>query len=292
MRSRGYGRDGDLALVCGFLSEAVAASPPHYYYHPGDFVWALFQNEDFDPRENVRLFEDDDGLLGYALLEGSDGVIMQTRPDLRGSGEIEDGMLSWATSRRNPETGIKTGSLETDTAMNALLEKLGFERNPNPSFKMLLHPLEDVPRVATPDGWSVRNVGDEEEWERCVDLHREVWSPSRVTLTAYERLRKAPGYDPSLDLVAVGPEGEFSAYAICWFDPRSCVGLFEPVGTHPEYRRMGLGKAVITEGLRRLRNLGARHALVLCAHDNEPALRLYENAGFRLVEREYVYVRS
>lgn len=289
IHSRAYGRDGDIALVSGFLSEAIAASPPHRYWHPGDFVWTLFQNEVFNPRESVRLFEDD-GLLGFAILEEPDGVVMQIRPDFRGSGEIEDGMLSWASDRLG--AGIKASSVETDAAMGAFLESRGFSRSPNPSFEMLLHSLKDVPRAGTPDERSLRPVGGEDEWERRVNLHREVWNSSRVTLAAYERLRETPGYDPNLDLVALEPGGAFAAYCICWFDPRSRVGLFEPVGTHPAHQRKGLGRAVVAEGLRRLRNLGATSALVMCVHGNEAAFRLYESAGFEVVEREYEWVAS
>jgi GNAT superfamily N-acetyltransferase len=123
-------------------------------------------------------------------------------------------------------------------------------------------------------------------------MHREVWHPSKVTLEAYRRLRAAQGYDPRLDLVAVAPDGGFGSYCICWFDPHSRTGLFEPVGTRPASRGRGLGKAVMYEGLRRLRELGARTALVLAVHDNEAARRLYESVGFKKVNAERLYGRK
>ncbi len=199
-------------------------------------------------------------------------------------------MLSWAKSRQKSGAEAKTRSLETDAETNAFFKRRGFEREPHPSLKLLRHPLTNLPRPA--DEPSARPVGGEEEWERRVNLHREVWSPSRVTLAAYEKLRETPGYDPNLDLVALEPGGAFAAYCICWYDPHSRTGLFEPVGTHPAHRRMGLGRAVVAEGLRRLRSLGATSALVTCAHGNEAALRLYEDAGFEVVDREYVNVSS
>lgn len=289
IRSRAYGQDGDLSLVLGFLSEAVAASPPHHCWHPGDFVWTLFQNEVFDARENVHLFEGDDGLLGVAIFEEPDGLVMQTRSDLRGSGGIEAAMLSWGEGRT--DATIHTLSPETDAETNSLLENRGFERKPNPSFNNMLHSLEGVSENAPPDGWLVRPVGGEDEWERRVNLHREVWNSSRVTLAAYEKLRETPGYDPNLDLVAAAPDGTFGAYCICWHDERSRTGLFEPVGTHPAHREKGLGKAIVAEGLRRLRDLGSTHAFVTCVGGKTPAFHLYESAGFEVVEREYAYMK-
>ncbi|MGI8859588.1 MAG: GNAT family N-acetyltransferase, partial [Rubrobacteraceae bacterium] len=57
----------------------------------------------------------------------------------------------------------------------------------------------------------------------------------------------------------------------------SRTGLFEPVGTHPVHRRKGFGLAVMMEGLRRLRALGAEDALVTRVGGNEAAARLYES---------------
>jgi len=56
------------------------------------------------------------------------------------------------------------------------------------------------------------------------------------------------------------------------------VGAFEPVGTAPEYQRLGLGKAVIHEGLRRLGQLGADMAFV--GSGSEEASAFYTSIGF------------
>ena len=146
-----------------------------------------------------------------------------------------------------------------------------------------------MPEAPSPTGWSVREVDGEGEWEDRVEIHREMWQSSRMSLEAYRRLREAPGYMAELDLVAVGPGGALGSYCICWLDAGSKTGLFEPVGTHPAHRGKGLGRTVMLEGLRRLRALGARSALVSALHDNEAASGLYESVGFRTVDREYLY---
>ncbi len=46
------------------------------------------------------------------------------------------------------------------------------------------------------------------------------------------------------------------------------------------------------EGLRRLRELGVRTALVTAIHDNEAARSLYESVGFETINGERLYAKN
>lgn len=296
--SRAYEGDADLLSLVRFVAEAGAVSAPQSYLHPGDVVWGMFQNTVFDPRQEIRLWERDGELVGFAVLEEPDGVLMQAHPRLRGAGVLEKEMLRWAAGQtpvvygEGAEGELWTRAPEDEPRLDALLTGLGFARDGDHALKMLRGLEGPLPDPALPDGWIVREVGGEAEWGARVEVHREVWPPSRVTMDAYRRLRLAPGYDPRLDLVAVGPDGALGAYCICWFDPVGRTGLFEPVGTRAAYRRMGLGKAVMAEGLRRLRDGGAGTALVTALHENKAAAALYGSLGFRTVNKEWLYGKS
>jgi hypothetical protein len=78
----------------------------------------------------------------------------------------------------------------------------------------------------------------------------------------YGQVQKAPDYRPENDLVVVAPDGEYVSLCIVWYDDWNRFGVFEPVCTHPNFRRRGMGRAVIREGLNRLYRLGARKAYV------------------------------
>ena len=258
----------------------------------------MYQNTLFDPTGEIRLWERGADLLGFAWLEEPDGVIMQVHPRLRGTGVLEGEMLDWASQGTRAAYGERAGDElwtrvpEDEPRLAAFLAERGFERDPLHALNMLRTLDGPLPRPTLPSGWTVREVDGGGEWERRVDIHREVWNPSRVTLEAYRRLRGAPLYDPRLDLVTVAPDGAFGSYCLCWFDPASRTGLFEPVGTHPEHRGEGLGRAVMLEGLRRLQKLGARTALVTAIHDNRAAARLYDSVGFGTVNVERFYGKT
>jgi hypothetical protein len=59
--SRPFGGEADLALMRNFLSRAASVSPPQYYSHPGDVLWLLYRDPGYDPRTEVRLWEDSMG---------------------------------------------------------------------------------------------------------------------------------------------------------------------------------------------------------------------------------------
>ncbi|HEU5102850.1 MAG TPA: GNAT family N-acetyltransferase [Roseiflexaceae bacterium] len=65
-----------------------------------------------------------------------------------------------------------------------------------------------------------------------------------------------------MDLVAIAPEEDIAAFCTIWFDDVTRSGYFEPVATVPAHQRRGLGKAVMTEGLRRLQGIGATTVFV------------------------------
>jgi ribosomal protein S18 acetylase RimI-like enzyme len=106
-------------------------------------------------------------------------------------------------------------------------------------------------------------------------------SERRIRADRWRRLMAAPGYERDMDVVAVAPDGQVAAFALGWLDTHNRVGEFEPVGTVPAYQRLGLGGAVIEEGLHRMRERGMAQAIVYVEWDNAPAQRLYASLGFQ-----------
>lgn len=90
----------------------------------------------------------------------------------------------------------------------------------------------------------------------------------------YGLLRQAPDYRPDLDLYAVTGSGEIAAFGTMWLDRANRIGMLEPLGTVPEFRGLGLDRALIGEGLRRLEAEGATRVVVGSA---DP---FYQSLGF------------
>jgi predicted N-acetyltransferase YhbS len=89
----------------------------------------------------------------------------------------------------------------------------------------------------------------------------------------------SPSFRHDLNLVAVAPDGAFAAHVGLTLDEENRLGIVEPVCTHPDHRRRGLAAALLFEGLRRLRSLGAELVHVESG-DAEGANAFYDNCGF------------
>src|SRR5262249_18719151 len=135
---------------------------------------------------------------------------------------------------------------EDETHVADALVRRGFvPQVEGPFFACLGRGLDDLPDVpALPPGYTIRAQIDDDDVVRRAEVHRAAWSSEAVTAERHRRMRETWPYRAEFDLMAVSPEGAAAAYCQGWFDEDNGVGLFEPVGTHPEHRRLGLARAV------------------------------------------------
>jgi mycothiol synthase len=141
-----------------------------------------------------------------------------------------------------------------------------------------LDPGLDAPRV--PDGYTLRTLRGQDDIPNRVEVHRAAFAPSQLTVEKYEIAVRQEHYAFERDVVVEAPDGSFAAFALCWLDPASALGYFEPVGVHPDHQRRGLGRVVMRHGLRLLRAAGARDAMVFSLRANAASEALYRSAGF------------
>ena len=148
----------------------------------------------------------------------------------------------------------------------------------------------DPPRV--PDGYTLRSVRIPDDIPARVVVHRAAFAPSKMTEAKYELLIGQRLYAPERDIVIEAPDGTFAAFAMCWADPVGSIGEFEPVGTHPDHQRRGLGRVIMRHGLRLMRAAGLRDALVFSLQSNAASEALYRSAGFTTVAVHRLYSAS
>lgn len=88
------------------------------------------------------------------------------------------------------------------------------------------------------------------------------YSPTPDDLEVNEGSMLRPNVNLALKIAAVASNGNFAAYCGMWYDKRADFAVIEPVACDPEYRLLGLGKAVVLEGVKRAFTMGADYAVV------------------------------
>jgi ribosomal protein S18 acetylase RimI-like enzyme len=183
---------------------------------------------------------------------------------------------------------------ERDDALVYHLERRGFTRDKGYMVQYLRWLEGPIAAPELPEGYFARRMAGEREIpSRAAASHAAFGSdmPEDRYQARYLGFLRSPVYRPELDIVAIAPDGRVAAFCNGWLDFTNRVGLFEPVGTHPDFQRLGLAKAVLAEGMRRMVAYGMRTAIVCAEHDNHAALRLYQSMGFMPDNRLWAYTR-
>lgn len=232
--------------------------------------------------KNVQLWENEAGeLVGAAHVSGQ-GVFLQIHPYYR---HIEDDMMAWAEENvaEPDKDGQPHAWLEVydyDLLRQEMLTRRGYQKTEDYGYLRWWVPGA-IPEVAFPEGYTIRSLrpGSMDDCGRWAEVVGAVFAHANPTAEHIANFQKSPSYRHDLHLVAEAEDGSFAAFAGLTFDDQNRVAEFEPVGTHPDHRQKGLGKAVMAEGLRRLEKLDVDMVYVFTG-DMIPANALYESMGF------------
>lgn len=248
---------------------------------------------------HVYLWETPDGRPGAILNgEGPGNAFLQIHPDFEDP-VLVDEMVSIAEQHlcRKTDTGthLNVWVNENQAMRKDVLRRRGYRRGNWTEFQRRRDMSVQVPDIATTPGYIVRALGDIDElpsrsWASWKSFHPYDPDDDYDGWEWYLNIQRCPLYRRDLDIVAIAPDGEVASFCTVWFDDVTRTGAFEPVGTHVDHWRKGLGKAVMAEGLRRLRSLGATLAFV--GSSEEPAHRLYESMGFTAFEASEQWERE
>jgi len=301
-----YETENDLQKMQDMLVEARSLTDDWRYWHIGELIFDFFMVTcHLNPEKHILLWSDNLGkLVGYAILGEDPSFDFQVMPKFEWCG-IEAEALTWAEMhlaelRRHDVrkwSGKLVASARQDNQQRiAFLEQHGFRyRGKFDELNFLRLLDEPIPEPILPTGFQIRTLAEEGEVSNRAAAQREVWQPwtvGDVSDDDYARLMRLPGYQRDLDVVTITPDGIIAAYVNGWIDPINMIGDFGPVGALPAYRRQGLTRAALLEGLRRMKALGMNRVCVSTGVSNEPALRLYESIGFKVMNKRIEYIKT
>src|SRR5579872_744353 len=274
----------DLPLMVDLLRGVSPASR-----HLIDIPWRLSSPALQDER-NTRVWIDTDGkMLGFAAWQIYWAALDYFVLPGRHQQTIETGIFSWAMERFR-ELDAERGRpmpywveyRDDDIERQRVMEAHGFLLDDDYQYVHMSNPLtEPLPEPTLPDGFTIRPFAGEQEVSGYVELHRAAFESTSMTCDWRLRTLHMPQYQPELDIVAVAPDGSLAGFCVGWLNAERYTGQVEPLGVHPRFHHMGIGRALLLESLRRFKAHGANSVLVETESDRNIARNAYEAVGFQ-----------
>jgi len=250
--------------------------------------WHIHENIfKFRLPEAVFLWEAGGRVAAVLNVDGPGEAFMHIHPAWP-STELMREMLALAEERlAQPNEagghGLRVWASAAACDQQRLLAEQGYQKCDGPEYQRRRPLSEAIADAPVPAGYAIRALGDEGElparsWVSWKAFHPHEPDERYQGWEWYRNIQRIPLYRRDLDIVAVTASGEHAAFSTAWFDDVTRSVVFEPVGTHPDHQRRGLGKAVMAEGLRRAGRLGATQATV--GSYSAAAHTLYASMGF------------
>jgi GNAT superfamily N-acetyltransferase len=265
----------DFPAMAGLLGRTRAGGG---LSHPGGIQWWLRELGDPKrPQLEAFLWGDGEDLSAFALVDDTFNV----NERLEGGPALDEQLdFLEAHLRATGRESLMTHAVE-GTEDVGVLESRGYERSGS-ELELIADLSTEPPAAPLPDGFRLVSLNDVTD-EAYIEGHVAAWSdtkPSSYRRELHEAVKKMPQFRPDLVTVALAPNGTVAACCIGWFDPVSNHAEIEPLGTHRDYRRLGLGAAIVREVQHRVWAEGATEMLVWNDPANNAAANgLYTNNG-------------
>ena len=259
-----------------------------------------------DPASDLLIAEVDGEDVGYARAghayteyDGTRSYWVDTlvRPRWRGHG-IEDALLRWLESRFQAiEAALPRGRAVYTAAASSLAEgpRRLLERFGYPMFinhdDLALTDFNQVPNASPPDGILLRPVSRAEfraAWDKTKEVLLEIHPTYGFGSEAeYQERVNSPGLEQGISWAA-WHGSDVVGSVLC--EIARGRGAVEQFGIGKEWRRKGIGRALLARALRALEKQGVPTARVHTTTNNAYSARLlYESVGFRLVKQQGFY---
>jgi ribosomal protein S18 acetylase RimI-like enzyme len=269
-------------------SVAIADDPDCFPLHPGDIAHRMFSGLRFERSalaELARLWEEDGELVAWALLYPKHAAFdLLVHPEYRLQYErsllsVTEAALVEAMERREEsKSELEADASRCDHRRLEALRSLGWSGGSH-EYTVTRRSLDDVSDPELPEGLTIRSVRGVEEAVALAEVHSGSFG-STWTSELYRRVMESPGYAPEREIVVETPDGRLAGFTETWYDEPNRLGLFEPVGTHEDFRRLGVGRALMCAGMQAMAAAGMEHAIVTHEAGNEASTALYAATGF------------
>jgi mycothiol synthase len=278
------------------FADMLHADPLHPHVHLVDMPFRVTSTW-HDRACEVGVWEKDNTLLAWAVFQppwhNLDYAIV---PSERGSA-LEAEIFAWGIAQMRAY-GQRTGAAFQGTVecfedtpkieqTVAHLADLGFQPLPWSVVRFERLMQHDVPPPELPNGYRIRPLRGSSDIPAYVALVEAVFGPNWMTPAWRRRTLAHPAYHPALDVVVTTADDHLVGFCGCW--RWRDQAQIEPLGVHPAYQGLGLGRALERATCAAVQQHGIRVLSVDHGSTNPAAIALSQKMGFRQRNRALKY---
>ncbi len=305
--SRPYTHEDDFLPIMNFLNDIYQKFRSYHSWFPDRFEGI----HPFEKESDIRIWEGVDGrgsppksnIIAVANPESTYNYFLQVDPDYS---FLEREILTWVenhcrelkqeqfVNKSDKKIRLMITILERNENREKLLTSLGYQkRDKIYGWHRVRSKEKQIPKFECPTGFEIRSVTGWSDYEELARLVRQIFGHGKwFTAEVIEATTKRTFYRPDLDLVITNPDLKIVSFCTFRFDPISKVTQLEPLATHPDYRGLGLAKAIIYEGLTRSMTYDPELFYIGGAADTPGANKLYDSVGFDEKYAMYNYFKE
>jgi mycothiol synthase len=265
----------------------------------------------FFPQANCFVALAEGRIVGYCTAEldprnGQGWGSGHVHPDARGQG-IGTSLLRRADDRHRERAvqELAPGMVVTctrhsrdgNTPAIRLLESEGYQVARVTWFMRMSLDVSIAP-PSLPEGISLRPFNIERDAPAVHDavnaFFKDNWGFVALPFDVWRHFNMPPRMDESLWLVALDG-AQIAGLCLCraWGDSEPGLGWVDPLGVRADWRKRGLGSALLQHGFRRLQEHGfAAVGLDVDSENRTNAVALYERAGMHVHSRYLIYRKT
>jgi len=272
----------DLSEVLSFLSETYGSFHSLRNWsltRMGD--WRYGGNHRFiktDPdffSRNMHVWREGPKIIGLAISERGEEMTVQVGPDER---RLEESMLGWVEDQWGREKGrIAVTVLANDVWRQNILEKRGYRMAESRGFLRRYDTLLSPHQASLENGFSLSDLERSKDADGLIDLISIAFANPSIDREWYESKHRAPGFQPSMCVQVLSPQGRCVSCAEARIDWKRNYAEIDLIATHPEYQRRGLSRACLAEMFKRLADMRVRDAYIGSVAEPAPSNRLFDS---------------
>ncbi|MHA2119105.1 MAG: GNAT family N-acetyltransferase [Candidatus Thorarchaeota archaeon] len=284
--------DRDLDLARRFLLEVYKQSGSLHYLIP-----IKVENQKFGPCGPKYSPEDDEAIMIWRASDEDDSEIIaishrgsagnyhiEVHPDFR---LMEKNLFQEIEKLEREIVGegrsrMYMYTVGPDYRRAQVLTEMGYQDYGLHEYNYRIPQDAAIPDNPLPNGYTKRGLRGEQDYVKFIEVIGSVYDHCRQNMTVEKMIfmTKAEFYLQDLSLIVADDTGRFVGFCMYRLDPLTGIAEMEAIGAHPDFRDLGLEKALLSEGLRRLSRYQPN---LICAVEidvSDPLNQMLESAGF------------